>query len=82
MTNGLRFRLQILLILFFLLGTGIIDTTVQGDNRETESKIKEAASWNAKGIEYFKKQDYAAAIECLKKAIGLNPAKVVYFITW
>ncbi len=50
------------------------------ESQQEQSEVKEELSpdevWAQKGEEFFKKEDYPAAIECYHKAIKLNPKEI------
>jgi tetratricopeptide (TPR) repeat protein len=79
---------RIICLFFVQLATVIFPFNLMGDvsipqKVETENQVKEiiidpAAIWNQKGIEYYKKKEYPASIECFRKAVEMNPSEVIY----
>jgi CHAT domain-containing protein/Tfp pilus assembly protein PilF len=62
------------------MGEAPVSQKSEKGNQEKETKIDQAAMWHKKGYEFYKKKEYSAAIDCLKKAIKLNPVEVDYII--
>lgn len=63
-----------------LLANEPISPGFKAQKQEEDSKTAQAEEWNRKGDNYYKNKEYSAAIECYRKAVDLNPARVEYVI--
>lgn len=78
-STGIILLLFLFLIALVLAGESV-STVYQNKEQEKEDKGNQAASWNQKGKEFYEKEDYKAAIECLQKAVEIDDTKVDYLI--
>lgn len=71
--------MQLILVISALMAGEPVLLRTQTERQEKDAK-NQAAMWNRKGIEYFQKNNYNAAIKCHRKAVELDPDEVAYII--
>lgn len=80
-----RLRISIWILFFGVLFSPLaFETNVfplnKTKNRNIDDKSEQAEMWSQKGVVFYGKKEYKAAIECFQKAVKLNAEEVRYII--